>query len=158
MALQVLTDNTEFTINKFTEHINNSNIHVTAEEKATWSEKEVFIITLTEATAEGGTTSYSADKTFDEIKAASDEGKICILKHNTAIYIMTTVEDNAYAIFSTCFGNSLRAFLVMSSNAWSYGEYYALPIVTTDDNGKILQVVNGNWSAVAITNAEEVAY
>lgn len=158
MALQVLTDSTNFTIQSFTEHINNSDIHVTAEEKAAWSEKEVFIITLTETTAEDGTTSYSADKTFDEIKTASDEGKICILKHKTSIYIMTIGGGNTQARFSRCNANKLNTFIVSSYNVWNYGEYYALPIVTTDDNGKMLQVVNGAWAAVTITNAEEVAY
>ena len=33
-----------------------------------------------------------------------------------------------------------------------------LPIVTADDNGKLLQVVDGVWSAVTISNGNEVAY
>lgn len=33
-----------------------------------------------------------------------------------------------------------------------------LPNVTAEDNGKFLQVVNGKWKAVAITNGNEVAY
>ena len=132
----------------YAEHIANADVHVTTEEKAVWSEKEVFIITLTETTAEGGTTSYSADKTFDEIKAASNEGKICILKHKTSIYIMTIGGDNTQAGFSRCNTNKLHTFVVSSHNAWNYGEYYALPIVTADDNGKILKVVDGVWAAV----------
>ena len=39
MALQVLTDSTEFTINKFTEHINNSDIHITPQEREFWNNK-----------------------------------------------------------------------------------------------------------------------
>lgn len=34
----------------------------------------------------------------------------------------------------------------------------SLPTITTDDNGKLLQVVDGAWAAVAITNGNEVAY
>lgn len=34
----------------------------------------------------------------------------------------------------------------------------ALPPVTSADNGKFLKVINGTWGAVALTNAEEVAY
>lgn len=37
-------------------------------------------------------------------------------------------------------------------------ETKGLPKVTTEDNGKFLQVVNGKWRAVAITNGNEVAY
>ena len=33
-----------------------------------------------------------------------------------------------------------------------------LPVVSADDNGKILRVVDGSWAAQALTNAEEVAY
>lgn len=33
-----------------------------------------------------------------------------------------------------------------------------LPSVTTDDNGKLLQVVDGVWSAVEITDGNSVAY
>ena len=34
----------------------------------------------------------------------------------------------------------------------------ALPTVTTGDNGKMLQVVDGAWAAVTITDGNEVAY
>lgn len=37
-------------------------------------------------------------------------------------------------------------------------ENISLPEVDTTDNGKFLQVVNGAWAAVAITNAEGVGY
>lgn len=34
----------------------------------------------------------------------------------------------------------------------------SVPTVTTSDNGKLLQVVNGAWAAVAITDGNNVAY
>lgn len=37
-------------------------------------------------------------------------------------------------------------------------EKVSLPEVDTADNGKFLQVVNGAWAAVTITNAEGVGY
>lgn len=157
MALQVLTDSTEFTIEKFTEHINNSDIHVTADEKAVWSEKEVFIITLTETTAEDGTTSYSADKTFDEIKAAKDEGKMCLL-YSGGIILPLSACSSSFASFECLIGTIVYIYHVNSSNGWAKFTYSLPPSVTTDDNGKILQVVNGVWTAVTITNAEGVAY
>jgi len=36
--------------------------------------------------------------------------------------------------------------------------YHPLPIVTTSDNDKILQVVDGEWAMASVTNAEEVEY
>lgn len=38
------------------------------------------------------------------------------------------------------------------------GEGESLPTVTTEDNGKMLQVVDGAWAAVTITDGNEVAY
>ena len=38
------------------------------------------------------------------------------------------------------------------------GSGTGLPTVTTEDNGKMLQVVDGAWSAVTITDGNEVAY
>lgn len=123
-----------------------THMFVTDAEKAVWSEKDVFIATLT-STDTNGVTTYSCDKTFDEIKAASNEGKICILKYGVNIYIMT-MAAGIQIRFSRLYGNSLCTFTVRTSNVWNYFEYYALPGVATDDNGKILQVVNGVWTAV----------
>ena len=36
--------------------------------------------------------------------------------------------------------------------------YFPLPLVTSEDNDKVLMVVDGEWDAVTIVNAEEVAY
>lgn len=36
--------------------------------------------------------------------------------------------------------------------------YSPLPLVTAEDNDKILAVVDGEWEPVTIVNAEEVAY
>ena len=38
--------------------------------------------------------------------------------------------------------------------------YHPLPLLSNEiaDNGKILQVVDGEWAAVSVANAEEVAY
>lgn len=47
---------------------------------------------------------------------------------------------------------------------WMHGEQLKTlesavpPAVTEADNGKLLQVVNGKWTAVSITNGNEVAY
>lgn len=46
----------------------------------------------------------------------------------------------------------------VAENTLSITSYDILPIVTTDDDGKILQVTNGRWKAIAITNGNEVSY
>lgn len=37
-------------------------------------------------------------------------------------------------------------------------KYLPIPAVTTKDNGKLLQVVDGEWAAVAIANGNNIAY
>ena len=157
MALQVLTDSTNFTIQNFTEHINNSDIHVTADEKAVWSEKEVFIATLTSTTTDGVTT-YSCDKTFDEIKAANDERKICVLKSGLFRYILSASVGTQQIFFTISNGNALL-FFNGKDTGWAKNTFSLLPIATSADKDKILTVdSNGNPIWAAITNAEGVAY
>lgn len=48
--------------------------------------------------------------------------------------------------------------VLRSLNLGSGDVYFPLPIVSTDDNDKVLMVVDGEWDAVTIVNAEEVAY
>lgn len=142
----ITTESKDLTV--YDEHIANVDIHVTADEKAAWSEKEVFVITVTRTTADDGTVSYSADKTFEEIREAANNGKMCTLQNNTSTYMMIIGGGTTQARFSRCNASKIQTFVVSSANAWSYGEYLALPSVTADDNGKILQVVNGVWTAV----------
>lgn len=56
----------------------------------------------------------------------------------------------------------LNMFAMTTENSHTLAIYQdvsnELPEVSTDDNGKILQVVNGKWTAVAITDGNEVAY
>ena len=139
------------------EHANNSDIHVTTEEKAVWSEKEVFIATLTSTTTDGVTT-YSCDKTFDEIKAANDKRKICVLKSGLFRYILSASIGTQQIFFTISNGNALL-FFNGKDTGWAKNTFSLLPIATSADKDKILTVdSNGNpiWSA--ITNAEGVAY
>ena len=48
------------------------------------------------------------------------------------------------------------SMVAAKKNGGGNGE--SLPTVTTEDNGKMLQVVDGEWSAVTITDGNEVAY
>jgi hypothetical protein len=36
--------------------------------------------------------------------------------------------------------------------------YYPLPIITSEDNNKILAVIDGEWGVLEVANAEEGAY
>lgn len=48
--------------------------------------------------------------------------------------------------------------VLRSLNLGSVDVYFPLPIVSTDDNDKVLMVVDGEWTPTTIVNAEEVAY
>ena len=143
----ITTESEDLTV--YAEHIANADIHVTTEEKAVWSEKDVFIAKLTSTTTDGVTT-YSCDKTFDEIKAANDEGKMCILKAGNSIYALA-VSASAQQIFF-CIANGI-VFLFRNSKVGGWTKIdYCNPIKpTSEDAGKILTVgSNGNliWGAV----------
>lgn len=45
-----------------------------------------------------------------------------------------------------------------SLNFGGENTYFPLPIVTSEDNDKILMVENGEWVAVEVANAEDGAY
>lgn len=45
-----------------------------------------------------------------------------------------------------------------SLNFGGENTYFPLPIVTSEDNNKILAVIDGEWGVLEIANAEEGAY
>lgn len=142
MALQVLTDSTNFTIQNFTEHINNSDIHVTAEEKTTWSEKEVFIAEYEVTTGE-------------EIKAAIEAGKICFIDQGDGLSILSYYNNDTMMYVFYNKGYTITLY----NGEWTLEQTVDLPSVSPEDAGKMLMVDDyGNWTAAAITNAEGVAY
>lgn len=106
---------------------------VTDAEKSAWSEKEVFIATY-------GVTSPI------EIANARDSGKVVYVKQNNYYFPMTYSSSVHRFIGFISATNGKNIFC--SNSGWNSVDIYALPTVTTDDNGKILQVVNGVWTAV----------
>ena len=122
---------------------------VTDAEKNVWSEKDVFIATLTSTTTDGVTT-YSCDKTFDEIKAANDEGKMCLLKTGNFICILTVSASPQQMFFGMTNGIT-QLFKNTKTGGWTEIDFCNPIKPTSEDAGKILTVSsNGNliWDAV----------
>ena len=108
---------------------------VTDAEKAAWSEKEVFIATY-------GVTS------FIEIANARDNGKVVYVKQNNYYFPMTYSYESSVHRFTGFIDSKNGKNIFCSNSGWGSLDMHALPTVTTNDNGKILQVVNGVWTAV----------
>lgn len=136
----------------YDEHISNTDIHVTVDEKAVWSEKEVFIITLTNTTSEGGTISYSADKTFDEIKTASDEGKICLLKSGLVRYILSS-SVSEQQVFFTISNSTVLLLLNQKNYGWVKNTFSLLPPSTS-----VITLLASNWDSALKTYSFESDY
>lgn len=108
---------------------------VTDAEKAVWSEKEVFIATY-------GVTS------FIEISNARDNGKFVYVKQDNYYFPMTYSYGTSVHRFTGFIDSKNGKNIFCSNSGWGSQDIHALPLVTTGDNGKILQVVNGAWTAV----------
>ena len=111
----------------------------------------VFVVKLTY----GGQGYYAADKTYTEIKAAVESGKVCIAASSDG-YVLPNLElTSAGAVFYFTRGTMSLSYTVPRTQS---GEAYhtfeqilprGLPSVSASDNGKILKVVNGSWQAVS---------
>lgn len=101
------------------DHTGNSNIHVTAEEKAAWNESDVFVATYNSTT-------------FDAVEAAYNAGKTVLCKStNTYYFLSIALVGTAYtfqcATYSTVddddgntfYLNSAKFLQVKKSGGWS---------------------------------------
>ena len=139
-----------------------------------------FMVTLTRKADNG----YEIDKTFSEIKAATNAGKVVVAVKSPAFskefYLLTnivevSVRDVKYLKFTGEFStigfdangynnDTLRYSDNLSSHGTlvrsdSWHQDYIPPVpVTAADNGKFLRVVDGAWAAAEITNANEVSF
>ena len=117
----------------------------------------------------------TADKTFEEIMLAYNAGRLCyvllLIGANTSPYVLPLVDyqPNEYVTFGFAYIDrgdtpevlNMACIIITSSGAEGYiGDRYTassssdfLPTVTTTDNDKILQVVNGAWSPVDMPSA-----
>ena len=160
-----------------TAHTDDTDIHVTAEEKAAWNDSDVFIATYGETTCA-------------EMEAAYQAGKLLVMRRNGNLtaHLYRRYSENQFA-FNTvgrifqCFMDSWSSQTVeytpskhasehasggtdpitpesIGASPASHAEDTAihLPTVTADDNGKFLCVVNGAWAAVAYPSAEDSTF
>ena len=99
---------------EFEEHTGNADIHVTAEEKAAWNERDVFIATY-------GTTTNA------EISAACDAGKVVLCKKDGDTRIARLLLDNGVVhMFDAALYNSYTIWMCSRGN-WSERTYYYTP-------------------------------
>ena len=99
---------------EFEEHTGNADIHVTAEEKAAWNERDVFIATY-------GTTTNA------EISAACDAGKVVLCKKDGDTRIAKLLLDNGVVhMFDAALYNSYTIWMC-SRGKWSELTYYYTP-------------------------------
>ena len=140
---------------------------------------DLFMVTMTLKAGDV----YEIDKTFSEIKAATNAGKVVVAvkyySFTKEFYLLTDILDvptrdtkrltftgvsstigfyaddhNDNPRYSDEF--SSRGTLVRS-NSW-HQDYIPPVPVTTTDNGKFLRVVDGQWAAAEITNANGVNF
>ena len=117
-----------------------------------------FTINRTVNTSDGGFT-YSADKTFAEILEASQTREVIAKDYAGNYYDLayapeTTDTSILFQLRVTDMVTNQYAkkvhYTINSDNTIVCDEFTinSLPAVTTSDNGKVLQVVNGAWTAV----------
>ena len=114
------------------------------------------------------------DKTYAEILAAYQAGRPCyaILKNSAGTKIITlpltdlheTAGAATFALTQMIMGdvpNVIWAAYVEIEEDFAegyYGERYTMPVVTTSDNGKFMRVVNGDWKAETVPDANGVSF
>lgn len=117
---------------------------------------EVFLVTIT---SNAGV--MTADKTYSEIVAAVQAGKI-VIAYDGLLYLQLASFVTSYstAWFSAVYDTALWYYAVDDNGGVTQDivDTESLPSVTSSDNGKLLQVVNGAWAAVIIENAAGGSY
>lgn len=104
------------------------------------AESNLFVVTKTNV---GG-----ADKTFQEILDAYNAGKSVVLNYNSNTYMLSDVAEGMIS-FTRCVQNTsviYKAAISSSNNFYANGASL-LPPVTASDNGKVLTVADGAWTA-----------
>ena len=123
---------------------------------------EQLVVTFSESGS-----NWASNRTFAEVRAAMDAGTPVIgyVASSHRYYALTAYNPNAdydYIEFALNYGHWVERFVLNETNEVSNEdvdlESDHLPSVTSSDNGKVLQVVNGAWAAVTIENAAGGSY
>lgn len=124
----------------------------------------VFFVTFTASNIENSGI-CRADKTYNQVLSAINEGHPVIgrLTDDGQNYLFLQLIRNKTT------GDQVLGFSMLSSNTVYIVDFvtgttarlfvydiYRLPLVTTSDDGKLLQVVNGEWAAVDIGSAVQL--
>lgn len=123
---------------------------------------EQLVVTFSESGS-----NWVSNRTFAEVRAAMDAGTPVIgyVASSHRYYALTAYNPNAdydYIEFALNYGHWVERFVLNETNQVSHEdvdlESDHLPSVTASDNGKVLQVVGGDWAAVTIENAAGGSY
>ena len=136
--------------NSLQSHMDSTSIHVTTDEKESWSEKEIFIATY-------------GSVTYNEIDVAYKAGKSCFIKFQQVepVSLVITlplvyVGNNKYYFSAYVYANDCVYTAYVNSDGSTGSDIYTLPPVTdSEDNGKVLKVKNGypKWVSIKPTIA-----
>lgn len=123
---------------------------------------EQLVVTFSESGS-----NWVSNRTFADVRAAMDAGTPVIgyVASSHRYYALTAYNPNAdydYIEFALNYGHWVERFVLNETNEVRHEdvdlESDHLPYVTASDNGKLLQVVNGEWAAVSIENAAGGSY
>ena len=148
----------------FTAHTSSTSVHVSTSEKNTWNGKQDAINDLTTIrnNASSGATAYTTvtSHTANTTVHVTSSDKTTWNGKQDAINDLTTIRNNASSGASAY--NSMITGVTINGSAATItnknasinietgggGGGSTLPSVTSSDNGKVLTVVDGQWSAV----------
>ena len=137
---------------------------------------EPFKVTLS---YNGQTGEYSVDKTYAQIDSAITAGKYVYI-YDATYSVSTTYQGTTIVAPLSCaspqdYWHEFRTIVEGANNTievrYSLADdgvyvdttevaqaYRTLPLVSSSDNGKVLRVVNGAWSAVSLPSASGVSF
>lgn len=108
-------------------------------------------VVICEITGSGTAASpYVSSMLPSEVMAACTAGKLVLASLNRGLYPLVVMLGMQFAVFGgiTSGGKAAQLQVAPNKTVTKY-EYAFAPLVTAEDNGKVLKVVNGRWTAVA---------